>query len=504
MNSYFFKNFHIFFIMKRIFVAIFAVFVTFSLCACGLNVEKASQNLNTYTANLVYDDINQRVSGSLKVDFCNNSNSILQNLKFNIFANAFREGSNQSVISLAKYVECYYNGQSFGNIEFSSVTSNGQDLQYKIAGTDQNILEVKLDKNLEPTQKTTVEMQFAIQLPNISHRFGYGENTVNLGNFLPSLCVLEKGDFVELEYSANGDPFYSEVANYDVTVQYNKDLTLANTGTKISTTEDGDKKTTKILAKAVRDFAMVFSSKFKVISDDADGVKVNYYYYGDQKPSDSLTTSVRAIKTFSSLFGDYPYPEMNVVEANFCIGGMEFPNLVLISDTIDDFETYQYVIVHEIAHQWWYGVVGNNQTKHSWVDEGLAEYSTALFYQKNKNYETTYEVLVKRANTSMSVYDTVFSSVFDGEELTMDRSLDQFKNETEYVYNAYIKGFLMFDSLSSLLSEKVVIKCLKNYFTTYAFKISTPELLIASFEKTTSCNLEAIFNSWIKNKVQIA
>ena len=194
---------------------------------------------------------------------------------------------------------------------------------------------------------------------------------------------------------------------------------------------------------------------------------------------------------------------MNVAESNFCIGGMEFPNLVYISDAIEDFETYQYVIVHEIAHQWWYGVVGNNQTKDSWLDEGLAEYSSALFYSHNKGYTTTYESLVKKANTSMGVYQTIFEKVYGKEnDDSMTRNLKEFKTETEYVYNAYIKGFLLYDSLSSLLSEKVIIKCLKSYYKTYAFKIATPELLIAEFEKVTSCNLEPMFKSWLSGSVK--
>ena len=488
--------------MKKVFLAIFAIFLGLGVYGCGLNLEKEAKNLNIYTANLNYDHINQRLSGDLEVEFVNNTNSTLQILKFNLYPNAFREGSNQNVISLASYADCYYNGKSYGNIEIESVSANGSALEFEVSGEDENILEVRLDNKLEPSKKAKVAIDFVIQLPNISHRFGYGENTVNFGNFLPTLCVLENGDFVEILYSSNGDPFYSDVANYNIKVEYDKSFTLASTGERLSTTEENGRLTANITAKAVRDFAMIFSTKFQVLTANAGDVKVNYYYYNDQTPETSLKTSKLAIETFSSLFGEYPYPVMNVAQANFCIGGMEFPNLVFIGDTIEEYETYQYVIVHEIAHQWWYGVVGNNQTAHSWLDEGLAEYSSALFFEKNKGYETTYESLVKRANTSMSVYQTVFETVYgENNDESMNRSLEEFKTETEYVYNAYIKGFLLYDSLASLLSEKVVVKCLKNYYQTYAFKIATPELLIASFEKTTSCNLEGMFDSWLKGKV---
>ena len=491
--------------MKKIFLAIFAIFLGLSVVGCGLNLEKKAKNLNFYSVNLNFDSKNYQLFGEMEVNFHNSTNFTLQNLKFNLYPNAFREDSNQQVISLASFSDCYYNGKSYGGIEINSVSSNSTSLNFEITGEDKNILQVTLKDALKPDQRTKICMDFTIQLPNISHRFGYGENTINLGNFLPTLCVIENGDFVEILYTSNGDPFYSESANYNVTIEYDKSFTLASTGEKINTTENGGRLITKISAKAVRDFAMILSSKFKVLSGHSGDISVNYYYYNDKNAEKSLETSIRAIKTFSSLFGDYPYPVMNVAESNFCIGGMEFPNLVFISDKIEDFETYQYVIIHEIAHQWWYGVVGNNQTKHSWLDEGLAEYSSALFYAHNKGYETTYQSLVKRANSSMEVYQAVFEKIYgENNDESMTRSLNEFKTETEYVYNAYIKGFLLYDSLSALLSEKVVVKCLKSYYLNYAFKIATPELLIAEFEKVTSCNLEPMFNSWLSGAVRSA
>ena len=489
--------------MKKFVVCFFAVMFACAGWGCALNIEKNAQNLCAYTANLEFDLETHTLTGEMQVDFINKTNSPLRELRFNLYPNAFREGSQQSVISLAKSKECYYNGPSFGGIEISKVKGE-KALDYEICGVDENILKVDLENPIQPTQSTSVVMNFTITLPNISHRFGYGENTINFGNFLPTLCVHENGEWQEIAYHSNGDPFFSDVANYNVTVSYPETLTIATTGTCTNTEMAGETATKTFYAPAVRDFAMVMSEKLQVVSKEVDGIKVNYFYHDDLNFTTSLDTSVKAVATFNNLFGKYPYPQLNVVQANFCIGGMEFPNLVLIGDEIDNYDSYQMVIVHEIAHQWWYGVVGNNQTNYAWMDEALAEYSTALFYEKNGGYHATYDQIIESANTNMQVFCTVQTNVLGKVDTTMNKSLAQFESENAYIYTTYVQGLLMFDAFSNLLSEKVVIKCLKNYFTTYAFQLVTPADMIASFEKTTSCNLEPFFNSWIQGNVVFA
>ena len=168
--------------MKKIIVCLAVALIFVSTWGCGLNVEKEAQNLNTYTASLEFDEENYTLLGNMKVDFCNKSNTTLSELKFNIYPNAFREDSTQPVISLAKSKECYYNGESYGGIEITSMAGENFS-NFEISGSDENILKVNLQRPIQPTQSTSIEMDFVITLPNISPRFGYGENTINFGNF---------------------------------------------------------------------------------------------------------------------------------------------------------------------------------------------------------------------------------------------------------------------------------------------------------------------------------
>ena len=85
----------------------------------------------------------------------------------------------------------------------------------------------------------------------------------------------------------------------------------------------------------------------------------------------------------------------------------------------------------------------------------------------------------------------------------MNRRLNEYNNESEYVYISYVKGMLMFDSLKDVLGKEKFIKCLQTYFEDNKFKIATPDTLIESFSKGAKCNMRDIFESWINGKVKI-
>jgi aminopeptidase N len=182
---------------------------------------------------------------------------------------------------------------------------------------------------------------------------------------------------------------------------------------------------------------------------------------------------------------------------------MEYPNLVLISDAVDGQSDYLNVIVHEIAHQWWYGIVGNNEVQYGWLDEGLTEYSTLLFYEQNPSYGVDTEELIKNTTNSYVTFVDVYTKVFGTADTTMNRALDEYNNESEYVYIAYVKGLLLFDNVREILGNDIFIHCLQDYYKDHAFKIATPDSMIASFEKSSQTELSSLFESWINGKVKI-
>ena len=141
-----------------------------------------------------------------------------------------------------------------------------------------------------------------------------------------------------------------------------------------------------------------------MISEKINDTTISYYYFDDKNPEQSLKASVDSIKTFSNLYGLYPYKTLSVCESDFIYGGMEYPNLVFISTSQENYEDYIYTIVHEIAHQWWYNLVGNNEYEYGFLDEGLTEYSTYLFYDENKEYNMNTREMIKNTTNSYLLF----------------------------------------------------------------------------------------------------
>ncbi len=393
------------------------------------------------------------------------------------------------------------NSFSYNVLKKTDVEEELKKILQEITGEDKNILNVVFKISLQPTAMHEIKIKFTVKIPNCNHRLGYGDGFVNLGNFYPIACVYENGKFVTDTYSSNGDPFYSDIASYSVTLKQPVSFNVASTGNITKETVNNQTKTTKISAVSVRDFAMVLSNKMQVKESVVDGVKISYHYLQDAQADTSLKCAEDSVRTYNELFGQYPYKQLSVVQTGFCFGGMEYPNLVYISQSVEDYESYINVIAHEIAHQWWYGVVGNNEYKYGWLDEGLTEFSTILFYENNPSYNISAEKILENTNKNYRTFLRVYTEVFNKVDTTMNRSLNEYATETEYVYTAYVKGVLLHESLRNLLGEKKYIKCLKAYFSECGFKNNTPEQLIDSFENSSKKDLKSFFNAWINGEV---
>ena len=485
--------------MKKIVVIIFVCLMIFPLFFFGCS--KENKQINSYDIVLNYDNLTQTAACHESVNYANLSENALSDICFHLYPKAFSENSKQTVVSNALKEKAYYDDNFYGNIEIQNVKIAQNDVEFNIDEND--ILQVLLSKTLYPDERVQIDIDFLLILPHINHRFGYGDNTVNFGNFYPIVCVYENGfGFKKDGYSSNGDPFYSDVANYHVTVNYDSKFLLASTGEQ-STTNRGETKSTKVIANNVRDFCFVLSEKFSCVEKQVGETKVKYFYYDDEDAEKSLQISCDALKTFNDMFGKYPYKQLCIVKSNFVHGGMEYPNLVMISDDISNHLDYEYVIVHEIGHQWWYGVVGNDEFDEGWVDESLTEYSTLLFFEQNRQYGLNYSDMINNANSAYKQFLGVYTKIYDNFDTSMNRKLNEFKTEPEYVNLVYTKGVLMYDTIRQMVGEKKFLKCLQKYFEKYKFKNVTGDELIEVFEKYANNDVGNIFRVWLNGDVVI-
>ena len=352
-------------------------------------------------------------------------------------------------------------------------------------------------EGLYPTERAELTVDFTLTLPEIRHRFGYQGTRVNLGNWYPIACAFEDGNFVTDPYYSTGDPFYSDCADYKVSVTVPDGLTVAASGRVTGADNADGTKTFSSEILAARDYAAVIG-EFKMLGSKAGDTDVNYYYISDPEPEKTLAAAVDAVKTFSDKFGEYPYESMSSVETQFLQGGMEYPGLAMISDALTG-DIYREAIIHETAHQWWYAAVGNDEVRYPWLDEGLTEFSTSIFYRENPAYEVDYE---KRIADALGAYVLYFDAFGNADsDTSMTRKVCEYDSAFEYTYMTYVKGELMFESLRSVIGDEKFFAGLKDYYSTYKFKTAKPDDLIGCMEKASGRDLKGFFDSWTEGKV---
>jgi hypothetical protein len=451
----------------------------------AFDIEAVGNRFGSITMDCTYDDENHELSVSQTVEYINQTKNVLTEIMFHIYANAYKERAKFPPVAKNEIEDAYPNGASYGGIEIKSVSGGS----HYVEGTDQTILTVHLYSYLLPQAKRTIKINYVVKLANIKHRLGWTDNFVNLGNFYPVPAVHDQV-WKTHNYSSNGDPFYNDLYNFDVKISAPADYIIAHSGDEISPKH--------YRAFAIRDFAMVLSKDFKILTDKVGFTTVNYYYAADSMAEISLQTAVKALDYFSRQFWQYPYTTLAVVQTDFLHGGMEYGTLVYISADIDtETLSYQTVIVHEIAHQWWYGIVGNDQTKTAWIDEGLAEYSTAVFFETHPEYGQRIDKIAASNFSTLAMYDELLGKLDITFDKSMNRDINNFGSGYEYTFCTYCRGMLLFYNIAKMIGYEQFNKGLSAFAVRQRFTFGTQNDLISTLEDTFNTKLGTYFNNYL-------
>lgn len=484
--------------MKKavIFYGIFTIvtlFTTILLTCIACNARHENPKLlNSYVIEARLEE-SGKLYGKMGFTYYNQTDTTLDFLEFNLFGNAFRQDAKYQPVEASYSHLAYYAGKSYGSMQIESVQNCKS---FSIAGEDENILKVYLSTPLEINQAVQLEIEYTLQLAKVNHRTGITEQAINLGNFYPIVCVYENGKgFFNCNYYSNGDPFYSEVANYKVKLYLPEGYIVASSGESVQTTSTLGQNIYQYSLNSARDFAIVLSKNFTVQNRECNGIQLQYYYYKDSNPEKTLTLIEDCMQYFSKSFGDYLYTTYSVVQTGFCYGGMEYPAMSMVSDSLTE-RDYYYTIVHETAHQWWYSAVGNNEITEAWLDEGLTEYSTASFFKNYPTYEIQYDKLIDTARSLYRIFYQLNAQLAGTVDSSLNRPINAY-GEIEYYLLNYVKGMLLYDNLSTVLGEKAVFKSLQTYYKQNKNKIATKASLLAVFSKRGQNVIESYVNGTV-------
>ncbi len=483
--------------MRKIFSLILAAGCL--AAACGLaSCGTASGGRTQYDIKGEYHAQERLFTAEMTADIRNPLGRETDELKFQLWPNAYRAEAKFRPVSELFASSAYYDGESYGEIEIKGITGAKS---FEICGEDENILSVKLASPLKAGGRASIGISFEVELAKIEHRLGVAACAVNLANFYPILCAAKDGEFCEYVYCPNGDPFVSETADYDVTITLPSSYTLATGFAAEEGEEIEGKRAYHVRAEGVRDVAFVFAEGMKCVTAEEGGVEVAYYYASDRDPQRTLEAAAKSLAYFSETFGAYAYPRYAVAETGFVYGGMEYPALSMIANDLSEAELPA-VVAHETAHQWWYAMVGSDQYGSAWQDEGLAEFSAALFLGEHPEYATTYRDFVNACERSYRAYFSVTSQLNGETDTTMSRPLPSFSGEYEYRNLVYDKGVILFDRVREVMGERKFFQALRRYCDEYCGKIAAEDDLIRCFERSSG-GIGDLFASFLEGRCVI-
>ncbi len=495
---------------KRFLAIILILALLFSGCSIiskvrgntKVNIEQ-SLDKNKYIIKADLDEANKIMTVTQTVHYKNNENVDLNELYFHVYTNAFKSKETAPFL-FDDFNNAYKSGFSPGFTELESIKMTQKDiasnLQYRFEGEGQTILKLELPSSLKVGEIAVIEMKYKVHIPPAGERFGYNEGSFNLGNWYPVAAVYDESGWNLDKYFAIGDPFYSDTSDYEVTINTSDKLIVAASGELLSKNAEAAKLQWQFKAENMRDFAFVASDKFKILEKNVDGTQVkSYFYSGDEiAGEEALDYGVKSLRTFNDLFGKYPYPSFSVVQTEFP-SGMEYPGIVYISDKYYNKDTNNLpliiTIVHEAAHQWWYGIVGNDQVDEAWLDESFAAYSETIFIEKEFGRQPAqgyFEDTVKQ-----SVEEAISSKQIDG---VIVKSLKDFKSWDDYGPTVYDGGALMLSQLREKLGDKMFFDILKRYVSEYKYKIAKTQDFVDVCEKVSGQKLDGFFKPWLEKK----
>jgi len=315
---------------------------------------------------------------------------------------------------------------------------------------DCTALPVKLASPLEQGQSTSISFRLKIRVPDTNWRFGRIGAMALVGNAIPVLAIHDNLGWHLDPYTPNGESFYSQVATFHVTITAPKALKLPTTGTLTSSEVHNGLRTSVFDATDVRDFAWASGPLEEEEGMSPSGVLVKIWWMDPitQAQADlMLATGEPAMAAHADRFGAYPYQEVDVVLGNFTrFGGMEYPQLIMSDPSVG-------VLVHEMAHQWWFGIVGDDEYTEPWLDEAFASYATDLYFNNDgQNCQLNWPSDTARVTNSMAYWDL---------------------NTGEYFVTVYQIGSCSLHDLGRVLGKKVMAKFIHRYAVEHGLGWST-------------------------------
>ena len=370
-----------------------------------------------------------------------------------------------------------------------------QPLKYELSGP---VLTVQLPSTLQPSKAIAITFDFSVQVPlqEIVGAIGgddtsRGPNNLTAGHWYVVLPPYTNGAWDLPEFAPVGDPFTSELADFEVNILAPEGVTIAAGGDEVR-----EGRLWKYSLPKARVFAFAASPYYDVQTMTENGV--SYVHYGFPRYKDTsedvMFTAQRAVELFSRLYGPYPYKTLRIVQTDRA-QGQEYSGMIAIGAVLYRGYTGKgsrhdviATTVHETSHQWWFNVVGNDQVRTPWLDESFARFCELKFYQ------TYYPKDV----------DWWYKNYIEGRRKAsgkIDQSIYDYADSAKYVEAIYRNGVEFLRAVRDQVGKDVFDDILKDYYAAETYKITTPDAFFDAVARHTDEDLRSVVKAYFEGAV---
>ncbi len=432
-----------------------------------------------YDLTLTYDPTLPTLSGSEEVRYFNRQSVALNEIYFRLFANYPDSG---------------------GSIKVSDLTVDGAPASSTLEAQN-TALRVSLAQPLAPNTSVDLRLNFTVTIERNS-KGHYADFTANDSvTTMPSVYPLipaydAQGWHIEVP-PPYGDLVYADVSMYAVTMTVPTTMTVIASGSTVGTTDNGNGTTTwRLVGAPMRDFDLNVTAQLQKTSATVGETTVNAWY----EPADAdagkqaLKFATDALRLFENRFGTYPYREFDVVETPTTAGGIEYPGIIVIGRALyhdpRQSQFFEFATVHEVSHQWWYGMVGDDQVNQPWVDESLAQYSSLIYEEETYGKSAAQTIL---RNYFQDQYNHAKNA---GQDMPVNLPVSAY-TDANYSAIVYGKGPLFYDAIRAKMGDATFFKFLQTYFERYRYKIATGDAILKTAQDVCGCSLQSEYDQWI-------
>ncbi|HLP61044.1 MAG TPA: M1 family metallopeptidase [Candidatus Deferrimicrobium sp.] len=450
----------------------------------------------------------RKLSGTEVLTWLNNSEIPVDRLRFHLYYNAFRS-EKTTFMKEDRYYKKTKKELSkikFGEIRISAMELMGglhtavltDKIRY-ISPDDNNeddrtVMEVPLPEPLLPGRTITLKIEFVLTIPQIFHRTGQEDDYFFMAQWFPKIGVLQQnGDWHCHQFHINSE-FFADYGEYTVVITLPGKYVVGATGNLVNADKNVDGTVTYTYEeKNIHDFAWTAYPGFKKYTEkfipqgSKQEIEIELLLApGHSGAVDKYLHSLKyALHFFAQHIYAYPYQKITVVDPPFKglrSGGMEYPTLITAGYLRMLPEAIKYpelVTIHEFAHQYWYGIVGSDEFREAWLDEGIASFfELEIMDGYFKDSATSVDwPLINIENWEMSRVQ--YAALLPGDNV--NQYSWKFLNQAQYASNVYSKAAIFLRSLKNYVGKEKMYTFFKYYAEKFKYKHPTTADFIETF-----------------------